>query len=76
MSIYILNRQSIIKQTVQNMIEAGVILPEETDMFTGQLLKLSSNDLALALLESYNLREMYVAKQNYYQIDKEALCPN
>ena len=76
MSIYILNRQSIIKQTVQNMIEAGVILPEETDMFTGQLLRLSSEDLALALLESYNLREMYVAKQNYYQIDKEALCPN
>lgn len=76
MCVYILSRDTLIKQTVQNMIEAGFILPNEAEMFTNQLLRLDPKDLLCALLESHDLREQAPERINFYPIDIDAISKN
>jgi len=57
MNILVLNRNRVIKQTVQNMVEAGVVMPEEAEKFTEQLQQLDPKDLLAALLESHMMKD-------------------
>ena len=76
MSIYILDRDTAIKQTVQNMIEAGVVKPEEYKMLTEQLQQYDPKDLLTVLLESHNLREQEPKRIKFYPIDIDAISMN
>lgn len=76
MGILILDRDVVITQTVQNMIEAGVIKPEEQKMFTEQLQRLDPKDLLIALLESHNFREQAPKRVNFYPLDIDAISEN
>ncbi len=76
MSIYILDRDAVIKQTVQNMIEAGLVKPEEYDLFTGQLQRLDPKDLVAVLLESHMFRESEPKRIKFYPIDMDAISKN
>ena len=76
MNILSLNRDSIIKQTVQNMIEAQIVKPEEDKKFTAQLQQLNPKDLLTVLLESHNFREQAKEHISYYPIDAESFSSN
>ena len=76
MSIHITDRDSVIKQTVQNMIEAGIVKPEEDKMFAAQLYCLDPKDLLTVLLESHNFREQAKEPIKYYPIDYGAISGN
>lgn len=71
-----LDRDNVIKQTVQNMIEAGVVKPEEQEMFTNQLQQLDPKDLLAALLESVKFREQEPKRIKFYPIDVDAISMN
>lgn len=76
MNIHILDQDTIIKQTVQNMLEAQVILPTEVEKFTNQLRALSPAELIEALLESFDLRASEKMRLNSYPINMRAISPN
>ena len=76
MDTYMLGRYNVIKQTVQNMIEAGVVKPEEQAMFTNQLQQLDPKDLLTALLDSVKLREQEPKRIKFYPIDVDAVSMN
>ena len=76
MNILSLNRDSIIKQTVQNMIEAQIVKPEEDKKFTAQLQQLNPKDLLTVLLESHNFREQAKERISYYPIDIDDFSMN
>ena len=63
-----LDQESVIKQTVQNMVEAGVIKPSEDAILTAQLQHLDPKDLLTVLLESHILREQSIERISYYPI--------
>jgi len=66
--IAFIDRDTVIKQTVQNMIEAGVVKPDEYEMFTEQLYQLDPKDLVATLLESHNMREQAQDIIRFYPI--------
>ncbi len=76
MNIYLVDRQSVITQTVQNMVEAGVLKPDEHELLTRQLQKLDSKDLLVALLDSWNLREEAPKYIDFYPINFDAISQN
>ena len=83
MSIFILSRDDVIKQTVQNMIEARVVKPEESDMFANHLQQLDLKDLLAVLLESHCFREQFkelpstaIKATSSYQVDVAAISKN
>ncbi|KKK77120.1 hypothetical protein LCGC14_2856800 [marine sediment metagenome] len=71
----ILTRDTAIKQIVQNMIEAGIVLPDEYDMFTAQLQQLSTEELLIVLVDSCEFREQY-HRINFYPIDMASISTN
>ena len=75
MPIY-LQRDTVILQTVQNMIEAGIVKPEEYKMFTEQLHQLDPKDLLTVLIESNNFREQSPERIKFYPIDIDAISIN
>ena len=68
MNILILQRDTVIRQTIQNMIEAQVIRPEEEDMLTEQLQQLDSRELIIVLVESHQFREQAQERIRWYPI--------
>ena len=83
MNIYILDKDTVIKQVAQNMIEAGVVRPEEQRMFAEHLQQLDPRDLLAVLVESHNFREQFkdlpVVRQratNSYPIDIDTISMN
>ena len=76
MATVILNRDTVIRQTVQNMVEAGVISMDEADMFTDQLDSLDQKELLTVLIVSHNLKDASVKTINYYPIDMELISNN
>ena len=83
MSGFILIRDDVIKQTVQNMIEARVVKPDEREMFANHLQQLDPRDLLAVLLESHCFREQFkdLPAPNQtatfaYQIDVDAISKN
>jgi len=50
-------RDMVIKQTAKNMVDAGVLKPEEAEVFTDYLQQLDPKDLITALVESSICRE-------------------
>ena len=69
----ILHRNQIQQQTSQNMVEAGVLKPEETEMFIGELQQLNLKDLITVLLESHDFREQAVGSIQSYPIGEVSL---
>lgn len=76
MNVYVLDRDTVIKRIVQNMVEAGVVKPCECNMFIGELHKLDPKDLLTALVESHNIREQQPKHIDFYPIDAGAFSPN
>lgn len=76
MNIYLLDRDTAIKMVVQNMIEAGVIKPDEQAMFTEQLQRYDPKDLVTVLIESHTFREQAPRRINFYPIDIDAISMN
>jgi len=65
---YFINRETVIKQTTQNMVEAGVIEPDDAELFVNELQQLDPKDLLTVLLESHGLREQAAESIEYYPI--------
>jgi len=76
MSIPLLERDSVIKQTAQNMIEAGIVKPEEYEFYTQLLEALDPKDLLAALVESHMFRESESKRIKFYPIDIDAISMN
>lgn len=75
MHIYHVDRETTIKQTVQNMIEAGIVLPCEWRMFAALLQQLSTKELLIVLVDSHQFREQLHCI-NFYPVDIDAMCMN
>lgn len=75
MRTFYVSRESIIKQAVQNMIEAGIVKPCEYDMFTEQLYRLDPKDLLTVLMESHQFREQ-LHYTDFFPVDINAMCMN
>jgi len=81
--VEVVDTEDIIKQTVQNMIEAGRLKPEESSKFIDYLQQLDIVGLLKVLVISHNLREEFKdlpaaverATQSY-PIDIEAISKN
>ena len=76
MNIFILQRDTAIKQIVQNMVEAGVVKAEEDKQYTAQLQQLDPKDLLATLVESHMIREQMNGSISYYPIDYKAISSN
>lgn len=76
MNIYVLDRDTVIKRIVQNMVEAGVVKPCEHEIFTNELQKLDPKDLLAVLVESHTIREQQPKCMNFYPVDAGAFSPN
>ena len=76
MRVFILARDTAIKQAVQNLIESGVAKPDECDMLTKQLYKLDIKDLMTVIVESYELWKRLPRYVKFYPIDLEAMSMN
>ncbi|KKN54533.1 hypothetical protein LCGC14_0591250 [marine sediment metagenome] len=72
----VVDRNSVIKQTIQNLVEAGVLLPDECKYYKLHLQKLSTNDLILELIAAQLLREQTPSPISFYPIDIEAISMN
>jgi len=55
-------------QTISNLVTAGVLLQREAEHFSELLSALTMRELALALLESHQLREDCPNPINYHPI--------
>lgn len=76
MQVFKIERSAAIRLTVQNMIEAGVVIPSEARMFAEQLWRLNPKDLKAALLDSITLRESESERIKFYPIDMDAISNN
>ncbi len=76
--LHILTRSATIQQANQNMVEAGIILPNECEPFIHQLQQLDPKDLIAVLMESVRILNMTpVAKRiNFYYVDIDAISKN
>ena len=74
---YFLEHSSVKKCIVQNLIEAGILQPDEAQFYLETLDCSDSRDLLIAMLESHNLREDAVAKQpSFYPVDARDISLN
>lgn len=76
MDIVRLDRESVVKQSAQNLIEAQVAKPEEYQMLTEALRKLDPKNLLTVLLESHKFREEAPERISFYPIDVDAISMN
>ena len=76
MTAIIVDRDSIEKQTAQNMIEAGEITPGDYPCFILLLKNLTDNELNLALSRSWQKREDALTPVKFYQVSLENISPN
>lgn len=67
------NRESIVKQTIQNLVEAGILLPHEVDQFTSLLESCSMESLLAALITSHQRKEDSPNTTAYYPISSISL---
>ena len=56
MIVLSIDRTKVIRQTLSNFIEAGIITPTEVEHTYSNLAVLSTPDLLIALIESHNRR--------------------
>lgn len=76
MGIYVLDKDSVIKQATQNLVEAGLLEPHEAPEIIQCLQHLSPMDLITILMESHSLRELAQEHGNFYPIDVSAISLN
>ncbi len=75
-NIYFMDKDTVRRQIVQNLVESGVLQPPEVERYSLYLTKLNSAELILQLIEAHNLREITGVKVKYYQINMANIVPN
>ena len=76
MDIYILDKDEVIKQILQNIVEASIISPSECKDYESYLQKLDPVKLIATLIESWCAREQALKPINFYPIDIKAISMN
>lgn len=72
----VISKDNIERQIAQNMIEAGIILPDECPFFINLLKAMNGKDLIVALVESWQAREKATNPIGFYPVIPEDICPN
>jgi len=72
----VISKESIERQTAQNMVEAGIILPDECPLFINLLKAMNERDLIVALLESWQARQQATNPIGFYPVIPEDISPN
>ena len=76
MDMIVLNKDSVVKQTIQNLVEAGVLRPSECSDHEAYLRQLDPKELIATLVESHDLRSNAPSPIMYYPIDMDAISKN
>jgi len=71
--MFIIHRNQVQEQAVNNLVSAGIIRQDETTMYNDILSAKNYNEVLLAMLASHKLRENCIDQTNYYQIGEVSL---
>ena len=76
MSIYMMDRDSVERQTLQNLVEAGIVEVKNAQSALTALRDLDPKDLLAVMLESHIAREAVADKKQYFPIDYASIGQN
>lgn len=73
--LYVFDRNQVERLTLHNLIEAGIIKPDEAQQALLAMRDLDPKDLLAVMLESHQLRED-ASKAQYFPIDYLSISKN
>lgn len=71
-----LTREKAIQTTINNLIQAQILLPNETDKYRDKLTSYSDNELLTTMVESHMLREEYFEREKACCLKEEVEPPD